>query len=559
MSQRKKDKYLPPEDALWLLPLGGSGEIGMNLNLYGTAGKWLMVDCGIMFPDETTPGIEVITPDISFLAERYKDLVGIVVTHAHEDHLGAIERLWHSLRCPIYAVPFAAAVLRAKFLQARLEEEPTLHEIPCGGSFEAGPFSVEMVGVTHSVPESSMIAIKTAHGTVIHTGDWKLDEDPIVGKLTDETRLRELGDEGVLAVVGDSTGALNAQAARSEKDVQKSLKELFKNYDQRIIVTCFASNIARMKSIAASARDNGRYVSLVGRSLWRNAEIAEGLGYLPEFNDFLSEHEAMQAPRDKIVMICTGCQGESRAAMARIAVFDHPVVHFDAGDVVIYSAREIPGNEKAIARVQNLLIKQRVDVLTSDHALVHASGHGGQPELRQLYKWVHPHLVVPVHGEPRHQVAHERLAHDEGIENVMVPANGDLMRLGPGIHEKITEIPAGRWGLDGRHLRPLDQQVAKHRRKMNFSGVVVLTLVLDKRGMAAAEPQVTLLGIDDNKALVSLREELSAVLLDEIERMPRAILLDDDAMRGAVTKITRRHLREAQGKKQIVEVHLVRV
>lgn len=559
----KKDTHRPPEDALWLLPLGGSGEIGINLNLYGTAGKWLMVDCGIMFGDESTPGIDIITPDISFIAQRREDLLGIVITHAHEDHLGAIPYLWNELRCPIYATPFAIGLLRGKIAQAGLQGLVDLIEIPLGGSFTSGPFAVEMVPVTHSVPDSAMVVIKTQFGQVVHTGDWKLDDDPIVGRLTDVDRLKELGHEGILAVVGDSTGAMVTKHTPSELDVQKGLKPVFAACRDRIIVTCFASNIARVKSIAAVAREQGRYVSLVGRSLWRNAEIAEGLGYLPEFSDFLSEHEAMQAPRDKIVMISTGCQGEKKAALSRIAVFDHPAVEFQRGDTVIYSASEIPGNEKAISRVQNLLISQGVHVITANFApeghLLHASGHASRTDMAKLYGWLHPQMVVAVHGEIRHQTEHAALAQSVGIDDVIIPQNGQIIRLGPGLHEVAGEVQAGRWGLDGKNLRSLDQTVTQHRRKMNFNGVAVVTLAIDRRGMVASEPQVTLLGVDDEKTLVGLREEISTAVLDGVEQMSRSTLLDDAAMKQAITQIVRRFLRESQGKKPIIDVHLVRV
>lgn len=559
----RKDTHRPPDDALWLLPLGGSGEIGINLNLYGTAGKWLMVDCGIMFGDETTPGIEIITPNIGFIAERREDLIGIVITHAHEDHLGAIPYLWQELRCPVYATPFAAGLLRGKIAQAGLQGMVDIVEIPLGGNIDLGPFKVEMVAVTHSVPDSAMVVVKTPFGQIVHTGDWKLDDDPIVGRLTDVDRLKELGREGVLAVVGDSTGAMVTTHTPSESAVQNGLKSVFASLRNRIVVTCFASNIARIKSIAAAAHEQGRYVSLVGRSLWRNAEIAEGLGYLPEFSNFLSEHEAMQAPRDKIVMISTGCQGEKKAALARIAVFDHPVVGFDKGDAVIYSASEIPGNEKAIARVQNLLISQGLHVITASFApegkLLHASGHASRVDMVELYRWLHPQIVVPVHGEIRHQTEHAALAQSLGIEKVIIPQNGQIIRLGPGLHEVVGEVQSGRLGLDGKNLRPLDQTVTQHRRKMSFNGVAVVTLAIDRRGMIASEPQVTLLGIDDEKTLVKLREEIAVDVLDGVEQMPRSTLLDDNAMKQAIIQIVRRYLREAQGKKPVIDVHLVRV
>jgi ribonuclease J len=420
-----------------------------------------------------------------------------------------------------------------------------------------------MVPVTHSVPESSMVVVKTEHGQVLHTGDWKLDDEPIIGRLTDVDRLKALGREGVLAVAGDSTGSMVNLHTPSELDVQKGLKDVFSMCKQRIVVTCFASNIARIKSIALAAHEQGRYVSLVGRSLWRNAEIAEGLGYLPEFSQFLSEHEAMQAPRDKLVMISTGCQGEKRAALSRIAVFDHPVVEFEKGDTVIYSASEIPGNEKAISRVQNLLISQGVHVITAAFApegkLLHASGHASRPDMAKLYEWAKPQIVVPVHGEVRHQKEHALLAQSLGYERVIIPQNGQIIRLGPGLHEVVGEVQSGRWGLDGKNLRALDQGVTKDRRKMNFNGAAVVTLALDRRGIVASEPQVTLFGVDDEKVVAELREELSNAVLDEVEKMPRSILLDDAAIKQAVMKIVRRHLHESQGKKPVIDVHLMRV
>jgi ribonuclease J len=420
-----------------------------------------------------------------------------------------------------------------------------------------------MVHVTHSVPESHMVSINTVHGRVLHTGDWKLDNDPIVGLVTDENRLKELGREGIMALVGDSTGATVQVATPSEIAVQKGMGELFGLYRNRIAVTCFSSNIARLKSIAKAAHQHGRYVSLVGRSLWRNAEIAYSLGYLPEYDQFLSEHEAMQAPRDKIVMVCTGCQGEKRAALSRIAVFDHPIVKLERGDVVVFSSRDIPGNEKSIGRVQNLLLSHRVQIVTAEHMtegrLVHASGHAGQPDMVKLYEWTRPQMVLPVHGELRHQTEHASLVRSLGIENVVIPQNGQIIRLGPGIHEVVGEVQVGRWGLDGKNLRPLDQKVTQHRRKMNFNGAAVVTLVLDRRGMVAGEPQVTLLGIDEERTILAMREEIADMILDEVEKMPRSTLLNDQEMQQVIGKIVRRALHESQGKKPIVEVHLVRV
>lgn len=558
-SMPKNKSLRPPDDALWFLSLGGAGEIGMNLNLYGTEGKWLIVDCGVTFGDDMTPGIEIIMPDISFIADRADELVGMVVTHGHEDHIGAIEHLWTRLKCPVYATKFTAELIRNKLSHSDLIRRVKIIEVDVGGSFEVGPFKGDMIPVTHSIPESHMLVLRTKFGNVLHTGDWKFDPDPIVGDLTDEARLQELGREGCLACIGDSTNALIPGHSGSERDAQNGLIELFAGVDKRIVVTCFSSNIARLKSICEAAERNGRYVTLVGRSLWRNAEVAEECGYLPEFNDFLSENEAMLSPRDKIVIVSTGCQGEPRAALWRIAMSDHPEIELDAGDTVIFSSRDIPGNEKAIGRLQNRLTARGLKIITSHQAPVHVSGHPAQEELTQLYQWTRPHIVLPVHGEARHQQEHERIAKECQVPHTMIPVNGQIIRLGPGVHEVVTEVPSGRWGLDGKVLRRLDDEAAKSRRKMSFNGATVITVVMDDRGKVVRPPQVTLMGLSDDQGDVRLQEEIAAVAHDAIDNMPKSTRIDDAAVRHAVTQAARRLMQELQGKKPVMEVHLVRI
>ncbi len=559
MKHPKRDPLRPPEDALWYLSLGGVGEIGMNLSLYGTAGKWLMVDCGVTFGDETTPGVELIMPDIGFIADRQEDLLGLVITHGHEDHIGAIQHLWPSFRCPIYATKFTSELIRNKLAQADLKGRVRIIELPNGGSFEVGPFKGHMIPVTHSIPESHMLALETKHGKILHTGDWKFDPEPIVGDLTDDAALQALGEEGLMAVVGDSTNALVAGHSGSERAVWDELHKLFHNVKQRIIITCFASNIARIKTIAAAARKNGRYVTLVGRSLWRNAEVAEECGYLPEFNNFLSENEAMLSPRDKVVMICTGCQGEPRSALWRIATDDHPEVELTEGDTVIFSSRDIPGNEKQIGRLHNRLVSKGLKLITQHDAPVHVSGHPAQEELAQLYQWTRPRLVVPVHGEPRHQMEHERIAKECQVPHTLIPINGQIIRLGPGVHEVVAEVATGRLGLDGKVLRKLDHEASKSRRKMSFNGAVVMTIVLDGRGKVVQDPQVTLMGLSDENTEKSLQGDLVATVQDAIESMPKSTRTDDNAVRHSVSQAARRLTQESYGKKPVMEVHLVRV
>ena len=433
----------------------------MNLSLYGTAGKWLMVDCGITFGDENTPGIEIIMPDIEFIAERSQDLVGLIITHGHEDHIGAIEHLWPQFQCPIYATRFTAELIRAKTNRPDMKNRIPLIELPIGGAFEIGPFKGEMIRVTHSIPESNMLSIKTKHGTILHTGDWKFDPDPIVGDLTDDAKLKELGRNKLMALVGDSTNALVSGHSGSERGVQNEFLKLFGSIKKRIVVSCFSSNIARLKSIAMAAKKCGRHVTLVGRSLWRNAEIAEACGYLPEFSDFLTENEAMLSPRDKVVIIATGCQGEPRSALWRIAMEDHPEVELDAGDTVIFSSRDIPGNEKQIGRLQNELIARGLTIITQEHRPVHVSGHPAQDELTELFQWTRPNRVLPVHGEARHQMEHARIAKECQVPNILIPTNGQIIRLGPGLHEVVAEVPSGRLGLDGKRLRRMDKEAVE--------------------------------------------------------------------------------------------------
>jgi ribonuclease J len=558
---KKNDLHRPVDDAVWFLPLGGSGEIGMNLNLYGTKGKWLMVDCGVTFGDESTPGIEVIMPDISFIAERKNDLCAIVITHGHEDHIGALEYLWGQLQVPIYATPFTANIIRAKLSDHRGMTKVRVIEIPLSGKFTIGPFAVEYVGVTHSIPESNMLAISTAQGTVLHTGDWKLDPYPQVGEVTNEKRLQEIGKEGVLAVIGDSTNALVQGHTASEADVAKGLKQVFAGLRNRIVVTLFASNIARVKSIAAAARASHREVALVGRSLWRNGEIADGCNYLPEFRRFLEPADAALVPRDKVVYICTGSQGEIRSALSRLAAGDHHELVLEAGDNVIYSSRDIPGNEKPIGRVQNMLIEMGVNIITPDKVehTIHASGHAAQEELMQLYRWVNPKISIPVHGELRHQNEHVALAKACNVPHAHIPTNGQIISLKPTGAEVVGEVQFGMWGLDGKTIRPMGQGAVKDRQKIGFSGAAVATIVIDRAGTLLKAPQIALMGVADAHELVAIVDQAGAMIADAIETMPKSTRINDDAVSKIAGQTLRRCLNELHGKKPLTEVHIVRV
>ena len=545
-------------DALYFLPLGGSGEIGMNLNLYGYRGQWLIVDCGVTFGEEEhQPGVDVIIADPSFIVERRDQLLGIVATHAHEDHIGAIPYLWPQLQCPVWATPFTASLLRAKLVEAQLANKVTIHTVPLSGRFTIGPFDLELVTLTHSIPEPNAVVIRTSAGTVLHTGDWKLDPDPLIGAPTDEARLREIGDEGVLAIVCDSTNALREGTSGSEGELRHSLTELIGQYDGRVAVACFASNVARLATIAHAARANDRDVALVGRSLWRIDKAARENGYLAELPRFLTEDEAGYVPRDKILLVCTGSQGEPRAALARIAREDHPNIALEQGDVVIFSSRIIPGNEKSIGRLHNALLRLRVGVVTAEDHFVHVSGHPARDELVAMYQMVRPQIAIPVHGEARHLIGHAELARQCQVAQAVVVENGDMVRLHRDGAAIVGEFPAGRIASDGKSLLPIGGAVLQQRRRLGNDGTVFTSLVVDRKGHLAAPPQITLIGLAESTAepVTALREALTQAF----EALPAPLRRDDNALRDAARRVVRRGLNERFGKRSLIEIQLVRL
>lgn len=546
-------------DELYFLPLGGVGEIGMNLSLYGSGGQWLAVDCGVSFGDDSMPMIDVVMPDPAWIAARRDRLAGLVLTHGHEDHLGAVPYLWPQLRCPVYATPFAAAVLKGKLHEVGLQDIVPVHVVPPGGRFKVGGFDVEMVPVTHSIPEAQALAIHTPAGTVVHTGDWKFDPEPQVGPPTDFEALRRLGRDGVLALVGDSTNILSQGHSGSEAEVRTSLIELFSRYHGRIAVSCFATNVARLESVAVAAAANDRHVALVGRSLWRIERAARDTGHLRDLPPFVTEHDAGYLPNDKVLYLCTGSQGEPRAALARIAAGDHPHVVLGKGDVAIFSSRIIPGNEKAIFRLQNDLIHLGVEVVTDRDAFVHVSGHPGREEVTEMYRLLRPRIAVPVHGEARHQQHHARLARELGAEQALELSDGALLRLAPGPAEVIDQVPTGRLCLDGPRLVPTDSEILRNRRRMVFNGSAVVTVVLDGAGRLLGRPQLTALGLLDAAHAAEEHEAVVEAVVAAIEATPLRARRDDGVVREAARLAVRRSLRDSHGKKPITEVHLVRV
>lgn len=533
------------KNGLYFLPLGGAAEIGMNLNLYAYNDEWLMVDFGVSFGDDM--GVEVILPDPKFIAERKDKLKGLLLTHAHEDHIGAIPYLWPQLECPLYATPFTAHIIRGKLKDAGLLDQVTLHEIPLDGDAEIGPFKVQMVRLTHSIPEPNGVLLSTPAGRIFHTGDWKIDPDPLLGEPTDVEALKKIGDEGVLAMVCDSTNVFNKRGSGSEKDVYESLQQLLpKHPEERFIVSCFASNVARMQSIARVAVENGRKVVGAGRSIFRMEEAARACGYLAGVPKFLQPKEAKKLSKKETLVICTGSQGEARAALKRMSVGSHPDIKTQEGDVVVFSSRVIPGNEKRIGVLKNSLIRQGCLVVTQHHYDVHVSGHPSRDELEQMYEWVRPKIAIPVHGELRHLVEHGRLAKRCGIEEVVICDNGSLVQLTPDPVDIIQEVHNGRLVLDGDHIVAEDHQAIRERKKLGFNGLVIASFVFDEDVALLAPPHLTVKGIVcDQETLLHAHDDISdafSLLAEEIES-------NEKKVRDALSRRIRYIFNQLTGKK----------
>ena len=554
------DPFVPGADELLFVALGGAGEIGMNLNLYGCGGRWLMVDLGIGFGDESTPGIDVLVPDPGFIAERRAALEAIVLTHAHEDHLGAVTTLWPKLRCPVYASPFAAAVLRRKLAEAGLDEVP-LRIVAPNERFDAGPFEVEYFTAAHSIPEGHVLAIRTKAGLAVHATDWKLDPAPLVGAQTDMDGLRALGAEGVRALMIDSTNAMVDGRAGSEAALRESLTKIVAECTGRVAVACFSSNIARIETVAHAAAANDRQTCLVGRSMWRMVEAARETGYLADTEPFLTEHDAGYLPPERVVMAVTGSQGERRAALTRIAANDHPAVALEPGDTVIYSSRQIPGNELAIGRVQNLLARQGIEVIVDGARHTHVSGHPAREELRALYDCLKPACVVPIHGEARHLF--EQVVAGAGSRRrrwaggrERHPGQADPRPVGTG---GLRSRP-GRLGVDGKQLVPLDGQTVRARHRIGAAGSAVATVVLDHRGRLAADPMVSLHGVTEPDGAEEIEDDAIDALMDAVEDLLRRThRQDDESVEKAARSALSGTLRRATGKRPVTQVHVVRV
>jgi ribonuclease J len=554
------------EDELVFLPLGGSNEIGMNFNLYGYGPahdrRWIVVDLGVTFGDQTTPGVEIILPDPTFIEEYADRILGIVLTHAHEDHIGAVAWLWPRLKAPLYATPFTAFILREKLREAGLLDQVEITEVPLGGSIDLGPFHMELITLTHSIPEPNGLAIKTPLGTILHTGDWKIDPDPLLGGPTDVSAIRRLGDEGVLAMVCDSTNVFVDGRAGSEAAVRETLMPLIAGLKGKVAVACFASNVARMDSVCRAAEAAGRRVCLVGRSMRRMAAAAKSVGLMADLKPFLEEAEANSFPPDRILYLCTGSQGEPRAALSRIADGTHPHVKLGQGDACIFSSRIIPGNEIPIRNLQNKLADAGVRLYTErDHPGIHVSGHPCRDELADMYHWARPEIAVPTHGERRHLLEHCAFARDLQVPQQLAPRNGDMVRLAPGRAEIVDEAPSGRIYVDAGVLTPENGEALRERRHAAYNGMLAVSVALDGRGRIVSGPQVRALGLpaDADYPLEDVLDDLADEAEQALARLKGEARELDDSIETALSRAVKKASQRIWGRRPVVETTVLRI
>ncbi|MCT4634627.1 MAG: ribonuclease J [Rickettsiales bacterium] len=545
---------------LIFIPLGGAGEIGMNVNLYQYKGKWLMVDLGAGFTDDYFPGVDLMVAEIDYISNQKNNLLGIVLTHAHEDHLGAVQYLWKELRCPIYTTKFTASFLRAKLKETDFWRDIEIIEIEENSVTQIGPFAIETVPLSHSTPEMQSLMIRTDLGNVFHTGDWKFDHNPLIGDPNDQKLLGKLGDEGVLAMIGDSTNVFNDTYSGSEGDLRESIIELVKGCKKMVVITTFASNVARMETILKAAEAAGRRVVMAGRSLWRILEAAQSSGYLLDIPPVLRPDKMGNIKREKLLVLSTGCQGEPMAATTKMANGSHPNLKLLPGDTIIFSSKIIPGNEKKIFRLLNQLIAQQIEVFTEKEHFVHVSGHPSQGELKLMYELIRPQVAVPVHGELMHIHEHIRLAKSWGVKNSVQVTNGDVIRLAPGKSEVIDKVESGYLGIDGHFLLPGNSSILKMRRRMQESGVVFMVLMLNDRNQMVMPPVIRAPGVldmeEDRSIVTNIAKEVHKALggfMETVSKKKQRSDVVESTVRTAIRGVLKREV----GKNPMIEVELV--
>ena len=550
------------KDELLFCPLGGSGEIGMNMNLfaYGKPGehKWIMVDIGVTFADDAIPGVDLIYPDPGFIVDKKEDLLGIILTHAHEDHIGAIALLWPQLKCKIFATPFTAVLIKEKFKEKNIDITNHLKIVQLNGTVNLEPFKIEYITLTHSILEPNGLRIETPAGIILHTGDWKIDPEPLIGEKTNSNRLKEVGKEGVLAMICDSTNVFSMGKAGSELDVRKSLLNIMGSLKKRIVMASFASNVARMETAFYCAEKTGRQISLVGRSMHRIFKAARQCGYLKNVIEPIDAREAKKISREKIVYLCTGSQGEPMAALMRIASYTHPDVFIEKDDTVIFSSKIIPGNEKKLFKLQNQLVKDGIEVISEESEFVHVSGHPNRDDLREMYDWVKPNCVIPVHGEHRHMIEHMKFAHEMKVPHPVQVQNGDIVKLFPGKPHVFDKAPSGRLYLDGNMSVDEDSQSIKDRKNLSANGYMEVTILISQKGNIHKRPVLTFRGIpvyDVDEFIYGLEEAIEGT----IKTFSLGNKKQEYNLIDALKITCKKYTKEMTGKKPFTNINLVKI
>jgi len=550
------------KDELLFCPLGGSGEIGMNMNLFafGKPGehKWIMVDIGVTFADDTIPGVDLIYPDPGFIVDKKEDLLGIILTHAHEDHIGAIALLWPQLKCKIFATPFTAVLIKEKFKEKNIDITNHLKIVQLNGTVNLEPFKIEYITLTHSILEPNGLRIETPAGIILHTGDWKIDPEPLIGEKTNSNRLKEVGKEGVLAMICDSTNVFSMGKAGSELDVRKSILNIMGSLKKRIVMASFASNVARMETAFYCAEKTGRQISLVGRSMHRIFKAARQCGYLKNVIEPIDAREAKKISREKIVYLCTGSQGEPMAALMRIASYTHPDVYIEKDDTVIFSSKIIPGNEKKLFKLQNQLVKDGIEVISEESEFVHVSGHPNRDDLREMYDWVKPNCVIPVHGEHRHMIEHMKFAHEMKVPHPVQVQNGDIVKLFPGKPHVFDKAPSGRLYLDGNMSVDEDSQSIKDRKNLSANGYMEVTILISQKGNIHKRPVLTFRGIpvyDVDEFIYGLEEAIEGT----IKTFSLGNKKQEYNLIDALKITCKKYTKEMTGKKPFTNINLVKI
>ena len=551
------------KEELLFCPLGGSGEIGMNMNLfaYGKPGeqKWIIVDIGVTFADDTVPGIDLIYPDPGFIIDKKDDLLGIVLTHAHEDHIGAIAHIWPKLKCKIYATPFTAVLISEKFKEKKIDINSYLKIVELNSTLKLEPFNIEFITLTHSILEPNGLKIQTPVGNILHTGDWKVDPNPLIGGDINAKRLKEIGEEGVLAMICDSTNVFSHGKSGSELDVRKSLMNIMKRLKKKIIVTSFASNVARMETVFHCAKQTGRHISLVGRSMHRIFKAARKCGYLKDVIEPIDPREAKNLSSGKIVYLCTGSQGEPMGAMMRIAKFTHPDVIIEKGDAVVFSSKIIPGNEKKLYKLHNQLVKEGLEVISEENEFVHVSGHPNREDLKEMYGWIRPKCIIPVHGEHRHMIEHINFAKEMQVPNSVLVENGDIVKLYPGLKPEVYDrAPSGKLYVDGNISVEEDAQSIKERKNLSSYGFLDVTILINSDGSLHDKPILTYVGLP-----VIENDDFKYGLEEEISKTTKTFSLNNKKQQiniiDTIKVVCKKYSKEKTGKKPITNVNLVRI